>query len=996
MPSVIQKWQNVVQITDSPPLEGEVEGVWSPISGAQTLVQGLGGTGAIESNILEEGFPGRDRTPLLLCSNPDNRVPVFARVNSIVVDVEVSCDSGMYVGLPAPDISGNMRSWSSADQQSWISAGSGSSSGIRDIGGFDFEGEMWTAYQITTWQPFGVRDTFGYGSSGQPPGNASRANSDGGAEMRFGLVMLSGFGRVRLRNLSRTITFVSPAFPGSFALSGPANGSSGVSLAPVLSWEQSSLAVCYRVVVSQNADLSNPVINTTLPAITRESQTPVSQYQVPSGVLIPGTTYYWRAYAINYAEGNNTSPQETASSSVFSFTTQMSAPFLTYSGGLAPFAPSASTPQPYSVAFWMRADTSNSDGTPSDPRWIFGQTRMLSSGQRQVHTGIWFTGTSGGLLEIRAVRTTGMSGDQPVNETITAAVPSAKWVMVCVRLDPDRTIDGANNFHLSVRALDSTSWTHASGVLSSVIGPLHDPPPSGSSTETALGGITGSARGARVRLDSLGVWNVVLDQAALDVLFNTGVGTNLTSLLGSVRRNLNLPRSRGIVNGAALAPVFNSIASRRRRVLFVLWGDSNMFREVGLSRYGFFRAFHNWLRVRAPFFCSSFVGAGLGNDGSSPGQNIMVAQELSGFPANLSGLRSAYPNLPAPAAARTSNPPNANATEPWPQLPAYFPANTSGTNLKSAIVRPSHPLGTKNALRAVLFVGGTGGAGSFTMRVRLSDNPYTEIVSSTVSIGSLAVDQVHRTEMNVPADPSRTVGLQLNQIKSGTTLVAPVVMYQMGFERPFSELPYGVGVIPYLSAGGYGLYEELDDMINSPDAWVDHMLRVWRDLVGGDRGAIVMVVHSKTNDTNRTSPGWGSSQPANSAQGYIDQFHAFRSRVLNRIRANGWRHLHRFILWSGFDHRPVPGNSRFDTILGAAPSYVRATKDTAWVDPSDPGFMSALEVHNSLSLASGGGVLDAFHLLEGSGYELVTHRMLSRLAAEAGAVFRMESYPDAL
>ncbi len=78
--------------------------------------------------------------------------------------------------------------------------------------------------------------------------------------------------------------------PGGFALTLPALASTDVSQTPTLNWEDSPNATSYSLKVSENLDLSAPVIDQTVIA--------ESFYDVASA-LDPTTTYYWSVAAVN-------------------------------------------------------------------------------------------------------------------------------------------------------------------------------------------------------------------------------------------------------------------------------------------------------------------------------------------------------------------------------------------------------------------------------------------------------------------------------------------------------------------------------------------------------------------------------------------------------------------------------------------------------------------------------------------------------------------------
>jgi len=105
----------------------------------------------------------------------------------------------------------------------------------------------------------------------------------------------------------RTITVEGPPLPPTLA--SPANGATGISISPTLSWNASSGATSYRLQVSTTSGFSSTVIDQS--GITGTSR-------AVSG-LSNNTTYYWRVNATN-AEGTS------AWSSVWSFTTVVAAP----------------------------------------------------------------------------------------------------------------------------------------------------------------------------------------------------------------------------------------------------------------------------------------------------------------------------------------------------------------------------------------------------------------------------------------------------------------------------------------------------------------------------------------------------------------------------------------------------------------------------------------------------------------------------------------------
>ncbi len=104
-----------------------------------------------------------------------------------------------------------------------------------------------------------------------------------------------------------------PTPPGPFNLSTPANGATGVSSTPTLTWSAASNVNTYTLVIDDTSDLSSP-LSTVTGLVT-------TSYNVPGGVLADCGTYYWGVTAIN-ANGPTASTP-----AVFSFLTVIPADF---------------------------------------------------------------------------------------------------------------------------------------------------------------------------------------------------------------------------------------------------------------------------------------------------------------------------------------------------------------------------------------------------------------------------------------------------------------------------------------------------------------------------------------------------------------------------------------------------------------------------------------------------------------------------------------------
>lgn len=105
-----------------------------------------------------------------------------------------------------------------------------------------------------------------------------------------------------------TTVVAAPPVP---VLSSPANGSTGVSLTPVLSWNASPGATQYRVQVSNNSNFTSTVVDVNGLANTG--------YVIQSGVLSNGVQYFWR---VNASNSGGTSDWST----VWNFTTIVAPP----------------------------------------------------------------------------------------------------------------------------------------------------------------------------------------------------------------------------------------------------------------------------------------------------------------------------------------------------------------------------------------------------------------------------------------------------------------------------------------------------------------------------------------------------------------------------------------------------------------------------------------------------------------------------------------------
>jgi hypothetical protein len=104
--------------------------------------------------------------------------------------------------------------------------------------------------------------------------------------------------RVNATNVGGTSAWSSPYFyfyttvaaPAIPTLASPANGATGVSITPTLSWNASTGAGYYGLQVATDPGFTSIVVSQII-------SVPTTSYPMPAGKLLNGTTYYWRVYA---------------------------------------------------------------------------------------------------------------------------------------------------------------------------------------------------------------------------------------------------------------------------------------------------------------------------------------------------------------------------------------------------------------------------------------------------------------------------------------------------------------------------------------------------------------------------------------------------------------------------------------------------------------------------------------------------------------------------
>lgn len=91
-----------------------------------------------------------------------------------------------------------------------------------------------------------------------------------------------------------------PPAPGTFRLTAPADGETGVSLTPTFTWNTSSDADTYSLVVASDAGLTS-VVHSAAGLVT-------TTYDMPASILANNTTYYWGVTASNVSGSTASTP----------------------------------------------------------------------------------------------------------------------------------------------------------------------------------------------------------------------------------------------------------------------------------------------------------------------------------------------------------------------------------------------------------------------------------------------------------------------------------------------------------------------------------------------------------------------------------------------------------------------------------------------------------------------------------------------------------------
>jgi subtilisin-like proprotein convertase family protein len=163
----------------------------------------------------------------------------------------------------------------------------------------------------TTGLPSGATASFSTNPVAAPGSSNMTITTVGVAPGTY-TVTVNGVSGANTANTPITLTVLSTAGPNAPTLATPANGATGIPLAPALTWASSVGATTYQVQVSTTSTFTTTVVNAT--GLTSTSYT-------ISPALISNTVYYWRGRAVNTCGTG-------AWSAVFNFTAECTSTFV--------------------------------------------------------------------------------------------------------------------------------------------------------------------------------------------------------------------------------------------------------------------------------------------------------------------------------------------------------------------------------------------------------------------------------------------------------------------------------------------------------------------------------------------------------------------------------------------------------------------------------------------------------------------------------------------
>lgn len=197
-----------------------------------------------------------------------------------------------------------------------------------------------------------------------PSGTTSHAVPSGllaaGQTYYWRVTATNSAGSIPASNAPSSFTTLANPPPSSFALLTPSNGASSVALAPALTWQDSD-ETAFTIQIDDSSSFTAPLLydNPNLAANT-------TSFNVPSGLLQAGLTYYWKVIARN---ANGSTPCNTPFSFTTNSTSNQAPGFARTYGGTASDIAKAVTPCPDGgIAV---AGLTNSFGATGRDVWVF-------------------------------------------------------------------------------------------------------------------------------------------------------------------------------------------------------------------------------------------------------------------------------------------------------------------------------------------------------------------------------------------------------------------------------------------------------------------------------------------------------------------------------------------------------------------------------------------------------------------------------------------------
>lgn len=380
-----------------------------------------------------------------------------------------------------------------------------------------------------------------------------------------------------------------------------------------------------------------------------------------------------------------------------------------------------------------------------------------------------------------------------------------------------------------------------------------------------------------------------------------------------------------------------------RRIDVVMLGDSNQ----RFGGYGFSRGFDKALSDRFGQYASP----------------IYIGAEQDGYP----GIFSQEPQF-------------TDAVEPnhVDLFTSATTTTTTKTQNRGIGIAANIPLDTAQTTRFWLAWGGfPTGAGSFSMRVRYEDSPFSTLVSGASISTNTGDYALNLSFIDLPegarVDPLRVKG----GLAANITVTQPMTFFYQRAESINKE--NGVSVSTLYAQGGASLFDFADTILSYSDQQLtNYFAEVRRLQLSKMLDPIVVVyINSGFNDRNEASqPTKGVYQltDSSSARGYIDNLSAVMNRIEGIWRINGWDRSELSFLLIASHVSADPNDATLETYREALKTLCNKRENLSTIDIS--------ELTTYAAGVSGGWYMDpiteTIHLTQ-IGYDAVSEIILNGL-----------------